>query len=537
MLIQSYPGGIESGTDWYQNDAGVVLTETTIRQGPFNREGTPVAYRARKAIQYGGNIDQVVEILRTKNNGLYTNEWIIGDAKNNEIAMFELGTYKTRLYRSSKSDWFGGTEGFYWGNNNVKDLTVRLEYEPDPNGPPEHVPYVPTERDLKWQQLYREHNGKIDEQFAFLAFRTPPLVSPTTMDAKVTTADMASRMMVWAAFGKPNQREWVPTPSQKEIYAKNDGLYPSGYRMIAARSSAPESIREKPAPQSAAPPYISSDRLWKGWVLPASDADTWFTSGSAAYYRDLQSRDLNRAVAAHWAGYRSASAAPPDPIREFEIETHKGALYLDQLRREISDERFFQLMKDFFAAHTTKIVTAQSFLDAAAVKFSMPQDPGGAMYVLSDIRHRLPTAILVYGTVTDAGANRYTAEQLQKAYLDTYESAVPIRKDFEVTAAELSVHDVIFVGRPETNSALAAWKEKLGLDSDSEMFRIAGSPHASETEALAFAAANPLDRRHMVLILAGNNALATVRMLKAGLHRSEYAVFDSGKQVDSGFLK
>ena len=39
MLMQSYPGGIESGTDWYQNDAGVVLTETTIDQTPFNRAG------------------------------------------------------------------------------------------------------------------------------------------------------------------------------------------------------------------------------------------------------------------------------------------------------------------------------------------------------------------------------------------------------------------------------------------------------------------------------------------------------------------
>src|SRR5215469_3313092 len=40
MLMQSYPGGIESGTDWYQNDAGVVLTETTIDQTPFNVAGT-----------------------------------------------------------------------------------------------------------------------------------------------------------------------------------------------------------------------------------------------------------------------------------------------------------------------------------------------------------------------------------------------------------------------------------------------------------------------------------------------------------------
>ena len=92
--------------------------------------------------------------MATKNNGLYTNEWLIGDAKNNEIAMFELGTYKTKLWRSSKNEWFGGTEGFYWGCNNAKDLNVRLEYKPDPKDAPEHIPYVPTERDLKWQELY-----------------------------------------------------------------------------------------------------------------------------------------------------------------------------------------------------------------------------------------------------------------------------------------------------------------------------------------------------------------------------------------------
>ena len=92
MLIQSYPGGIESGTDWYQNDAGVVLTETTIDQTPFNPGGTPVAFRARMAIQYSNNIDDVVRLLSAQNNGLYTNEWIMGDAKTNEIAIFDLGT-------------------------------------------------------------------------------------------------------------------------------------------------------------------------------------------------------------------------------------------------------------------------------------------------------------------------------------------------------------------------------------------------------------------------------------------------------------
>ncbi len=527
MLIQGYPGAIESGTDWYQNDAGIVLTETTLRQSPFNAQGTPVAYRARKAIQYGDSIDKVVQYLKDKNNGLYTNEWIIGDARSNEIAMFELGTYKTRLYRSSKNDWFNGTEGFYWGNNNAKDLNVRLEYVPDPDGAPEHVPFVPAPRDLKWQQLYHEYAGKIDEQFAFLAFRTAPLVSASTMDAKVATADMAARMMVWAEFGKPNQREWVPSDAEKEIFARNDGLYSNGYRLIAARDSAPASAGEPSPGRTAAHESVSSDRRWKGWVLPASDADTWFSAGSAAYYRDLQSPDLGAAMQAHWAEYRSASAvAEPDAIQRFAIEEHKGAIFLDRLRRQLGDDRFFRLMRDFFAAHTTKAVTAQAFLDAAGVKFAMPEDPGGPMYLLSDIRRRLATAILVYGTVTDAGANRYAAEQFQKNFLDLLESAVPIRKDFEVTPAELREHDVIFVGRPETNSALAAWQEKIGLDSSGASFRIDGAIHACDTEALALAATNPLDRRRMVVVLQGNNALATVRLIKADLPRAPHSVLD-----------
>src|SRR5246127_1129771 len=236
MLIQSYPGGIESGTDWYQNDAGIVLTETTIEQTPFNAQGTPVAFRARAAIQYSSSIDEVVEHLGTRNNGLYTNEWIIGDAKTNEIAIYDLGTNHTRLWRSSKNEWFGDTPGFYWGDNNAKDLTVRLEDYPDPHGDAGYIPYVPYVRDLAWQDLYRKYRGQIDEQFGFLAFRTAPLVAVATMDAKVATADMATHMMVWAEIGRPNQREWLP--DKKYDFAGDDGLYPSGYYLFGAEPSA-----------------------------------------------------------------------------------------------------------------------------------------------------------------------------------------------------------------------------------------------------------------------------------------------------------
>ena len=237
MLMQSYPGGIESGTDWYQNDAGVVLTETTIRQTPFNAQGTPVAFRARMAIQYGGNIDEVVQQLGTRNNGLYTNEWLIGDAKNNEIAMYELGTNHTKLWRSSKNEWFGGTPGFYWGDNNAKDLDVRLEYlARSARARPTIFRTCPAMRDLAWQDLYRKYRGP-DRR----AVRVPGVPHRAAGEREHHGRQgrhrrtWPSRLMVWAR-DRQAQPARMGCPAAVG-YAKNDGLYPSGYYLFRAEPS------------------------------------------------------------------------------------------------------------------------------------------------------------------------------------------------------------------------------------------------------------------------------------------------------------
>src|SRR5258708_2262591 len=100
VFIQGYPGGIQSGLDYYLNDAGLVITETTLAQTRFDINGMALASRIRQAMQYADSIDQAVDILKRANNGLYTNEWLLADMKTNEIAMLELGTHKTRLYLS-----------------------------------------------------------------------------------------------------------------------------------------------------------------------------------------------------------------------------------------------------------------------------------------------------------------------------------------------------------------------------------------------------------------------------------------------------
>ena len=248
------------------------------------------------------------------------------------------------------------TPGFYWGNNNAKDLTIRTEYLPDPQGRPEYLPYVPQVRDLAWQELYRKYRGQIDEQFAYLAFRTAPLVSATTMDAKVITAEMANKMMVWAAIGKPNQREWLP--GGRSTYEKNDGLYPSGYALftttppnqLAEIEQARLNPKQSESAQAAAPrparPAANAfrDRLWKGWIIPASESDTWFAAGTTAYHELLQSDDLEKALEARRIQYRGLKLAPDNAMNHFRIEESKGVLYLDSLRRKLGDDKFFPLL-------------------------------------------------------------------------------------------------------------------------------------------------------------------------------------------------
>ena len=85
----------------------------------------------------------------------------------------------------------------------------------------------------------------------------------------------------------------------------------------------------------------------------------------------------------------------------------------------------------------------------------------------------------------------------------------------------LAHKDVIFVGRPEANTALAAWAKQINLDYQAAIFKIENQTHAGEREALTYAAKNPLDPSHMVLVLAGNDALRTVKLATAGGSRFE----------------
>ncbi len=301
LVFQTYPGGIMSGLDYYMNDAGLLCCETTIAQTGFTAEGSPLASRIRRVMQYADSIDKAVEILLASNNGLYSNEWLLGDTKTNEVASFELGTHKHKLWRSSKREFPGGTEGFYWGCNNTKDMDVRKETTPSLAAKPANMVFRPHDRDVVWQQLFESRKGKIDASFGFEAFTTPPLAAFRSCDAKFTTTALAKELKSWALFGPPLGRTWDATPEETRRLADIKPLVSNDWALVHvkapqdASAQVAKAVDLAPFPRAekseahaeASPSGKPRPRVlppaWRGTILPASDADIWLAAAFADY--------------------------------------------------------------------------------------------------------------------------------------------------------------------------------------------------------------------------------------------------------------
>ena len=210
VIMPSSPGLIWSDEDYYQNDNGIVLLETTVPQGIFDNIGLPLSVRARNAMQYGNSIDDVVYHLRHKNDGSMNAVWLIGDDKTGEIARFELGYSNYAIYRTFN--------GFYWSANNPIDQKVRNErfrfdktyilnlfdWILNKNRAFAYysLRYIPGSRDLKYEEFGNENYGEIDTDSVKEIMSVKPIVGAIT-DIKVTDSKLLEQDGLWALFGNP----------------------------------------------------------------------------------------------------------------------------------------------------------------------------------------------------------------------------------------------------------------------------------------------------------------------------------------------
>jgi hypothetical protein len=225
ILMDGLPGVIASDDDFGVNSAGLMITETTITGFElFDPQGTPEFFRARKAMQYSSSIDDYVRIMLDRNNGGYANDWLLGDRKTGEIALFELGL-KEHSVRRTKDGYFVGS------NFPVDPKLIARETNFDVN----NKASSPNARRTRWEQLMAGYKGQIDvelgkklesdaydviEKRAWPSERSlcgaveysprgipewnwGPYFPGGTVQAKVMDGALAGKMQFWAAAGRP----------------------------------------------------------------------------------------------------------------------------------------------------------------------------------------------------------------------------------------------------------------------------------------------------------------------------------------------
>lgn len=563
VLMQTYPGGIQSGMDYYLNDAGMIVAETTINQTKFNINGQTLASRIRRVMQYSDSIDDAVRILKTANNGLYTNEWLLADTKTNEIAMFELGTDKSKLWRSSQNEWIGGTEGFYWGCNNAKDLDVRLETIASLEGKPANATFKPSDRDRTWIRLYNQNKGKIDEKFGFMAFTTPPLAAFSSCDAKFTTTAMAKELKTHALFGPPLGRTWDPTNSQRDSYPDIEPLVGNDWTVLTAEPPMALDPQSKAAvdlastPSSHKPSQASSPLAgilppaWHGTILPASDSDIWLAAAFSDFEKIVAleratsstlAGDVDRREVAFfvpWTKYMFAvkRLGHDIPLKEIQAdlatdEWHdiaggKGVLLLASLRNRLGGTEFDRFMDKFGRSHAGKAVSSAEFFTAAAAASTKPLESffvdwfeksgipqGGGIQVIhsgkwsiDSFETELDRTIIVYGTLKERSAQSEAAGRLQRKIMRRWSNyAIPIKSDNDVTVEELKSRHVVLIGRPDTNAVFAKLGAMIPVGYGPNSFVFKEHTYAHPLSGVIAASENPLNSRYSVVAYSGLSA-------------------------------
>ena len=400
IVYHTFPGGLHSGADFYINDAGIVIGETTVRQTPYDDEGTPQSNRIRKAMQYSESIKDVVDIMTTRNNGQYTNEWPYADAKTDEVGIFLLGTKKWRLWRSVDGDFPAGLTDFYWCNNNNKDLEVRKEYIVNRDLEPYDLMFRPWNRDLAFNQFYHDNKGKIDSIAATELWASSPTNRAHACDGKITTGDMADQLVFLAHYGKLTLRHKFVGD---RFIADLPGAKPHlslGYSMpspifVTEKLRAARETMSRPAPHAAPSKtdysavanryWINERDLWRGSVFPASQAESWLVSAGASYWQTLSSVPEGAVRAAAMIDHeceslnarylyilsREGDVVPLeteerfDAYRFYEIPRIKGTFALHQLRLWLGNEVFLKVMREAYERYNEENITTDEFIAVA----------------------------------------------------------------------------------------------------------------------------------------------------------------------------
>jgi hypothetical protein len=224
FVMQSAPGFIASGTDWFICSSGIMGCETTISGINYlPKFGEPYFCRIRQAMQYGKTLDEYVNIMLDNNAGDYACSWLLGDIHTNEIMLFEIGKKKHATQRTKN--------GLYYGMNSAMDFELRSTETNDKSF--FNLETSSGARNFRLNQLLHEtYYGKLDTRIAktimadhYDVFLHKKKMSSRTIckhseldrgnqpfgctDGKVVDANMAKNLKFEGRFGSCCGREFM----------------------------------------------------------------------------------------------------------------------------------------------------------------------------------------------------------------------------------------------------------------------------------------------------------------------------------------
>ncbi len=235
ILQDGVPGMITSNDDFGLNDAGIMITETTIsRFEGWNPDGIPEFVRSRKGLQYANSIDDYAATMIEGDNGGYANDWLIGDRKTGEIAYLELGLRHTPMWRTK--------DGYYVSSNFPRDPSLIKDETDGWNS--NDLSASANARHARWEEEMKASKGHIDVALAerFLADHEDVFTHQQNPDqrtlcghvdtakegvpqwdmgpynpfgavqGKVTDSDLAAKMTLIAHAGHPCGEDFLAKP-------------------------------------------------------------------------------------------------------------------------------------------------------------------------------------------------------------------------------------------------------------------------------------------------------------------------------------
>lgn len=154
--------------------------------------------------------------------------------------------------------------------------------------------------------------------------------------------------------------------------------------------------------------------------------------------------------------------------------------------------------------------------------------------MLSRIEYPFSNYVVIYGTVSEAEANKEAAERFCQDYFGLPPEV--IKPDTVITDNDLNAECVALFGRPATNKIAKRFENMFPIKFKPDSFSYEGINYTNRSQGLAQAIEHPFQDNGILIIYAGLSPQAMLQSLDLHLYGApkSFVIYDGDRQLCSG---